>query len=119
MNFSGSLNFNVTCVGNNSIIDVSLLFFFNVLVLCLIARNFACYALRERKIDRERGREKKKEKAYLIPLEISFAMTIGPRKINFIHNESPVTHISSTGIVLNDVRAAQKHCLISPQLELY
>ena len=48
MNFSGSLNFNVTCVGNNSIIDVSLLFFFNVLVLCLIARNFACYALRER-----------------------------------------------------------------------
>ena len=94
-------------------------FFFNVLVLCLIARNFACYALREREIDRERGREKKRERAYLIPLEISFAMTIGPRKINFIHNESPVTHISSTGIVLNDVRAAQKHCLISPQLELY
>ena len=78
-----------------------------------------CVLRSKREIDGERGREKKREKAYLISLEISFAMTIGPRKINFIHNESPVTHISSTGIVLNDVRAAQKHCLISPQLELY
>ena len=73
---------------------------------------------RERWIEKE-GERKKREKAYLISLEISFAMTIGPRKINFIYNESPVTHISSTGIVLNDVRAAQKHFLISPQLELY
>ena len=61
MNFSGSLNFNVTFVGNNSIIDVSLLFFFNVLVLCLIARNFACYALTERDRWRKREREKKRE----------------------------------------------------------
>ena len=36
-------------------------FFFNVLVLCLIARNFACFALRERDRWRKREREKKRE----------------------------------------------------------